>query len=126
MREIPGIFPLSLCRHCGGNWVRIGDPMSRTPSVRPRQKTVPARGVTKRLEIEMPPGDIETLSQVASWTGQSTLTAVVRDALKAYVWMVTEQRRNRRIISENYEREDRMELMPLLKASVFAKGEPTS
>jgi hypothetical protein len=100
--------------------------MSRIPSVRPRPKTVPARGVAKRLEIEMPPADIETLGQVASWTGQSTLTAVVRDALKAYVWMVTEQRRNRRIFSEDRERGDRTELMPLLKVSAFADGGPAS
>jgi hypothetical protein len=100
--------------------------MSRTSSVRPRQKTVPARGATKRLEIEMPSSDIEALCQVASWTGQSTLTSVVRDALKAYVWMVTEQRRNRRIISEDRERGDRTELMPLLEVSAFANGSQAS
>jgi hypothetical protein len=67
------------------------------------------------LEILLPSTDVEAIRAVAALTGQSTLTAVVRDALKAYAWMVTEQRRNRRVISEDREHGDRIELMPLLR-----------
>jgi hypothetical protein len=41
--------------------------MSRIPPVHPRRKTVPARGVTQRLEIEVLPAEIETIRQVATW-----------------------------------------------------------
>jgi len=74
--------------------------------------------VAGRLEILLPPADIDAIRAVAALTGESTLTAVVRDALKAYAWLVTEQQRNRRIISEDRVRGDRTELMPLLKISV--------
>lgn len=40
--------------------------------------------------------------------------------------MVTEQRRNRRIISEDRKKGDRTELMPLLKVSAFANGRQAS
>ena len=92
--------------------------MSRSLSMNPRRKLVPARGVAKRLEILLPLADIEAVRAVAALTGESTLTAVVRDALKAYAWLVTEQQRNRRIISEDRECGDRTELMPLLKVTV--------
>ncbi len=93
--------------------------MSRRPPQRPRPKTVPSRGVAKRLEIEVLPTDVEAIRQVAALTGQTTLAAVMRDALKAYAWMVMEQRRNRRIISEDRERGDRVELMLVLKAAAL-------
>ena len=87
--------------------------MSRRPPECPRPKTVPSRGVAKRLEIEVLPTEVEAIRQVAALPGQTTLAAVRRDALKASAWMVMEQRRNRRIISEDRERGDRVELMPL-------------
>jgi hypothetical protein len=65
--------------------------MSRRPPEYPRPKTVPSRGVAKRLEIEVLPTDVAVIRQVAALTGQTTLAAVLRDALKAYVWMVREQ-----------------------------------
>jgi|KBSSwiStaDraftv2_1062776.scaffolds.fasta_scaffold5752013_1 hypothetical protein len=93
--------------------------MSRRPPEHPRPKTVPSRGVAKRLEIEVLPTDVAVIRQVAALTGQTTLAAVMRDALKAYAWMVREQYRNRRIISEDRERGDRVELMPVLKLTAL-------
>ncbi len=60
-----------------------------------------SRGVAKRLEIAVLPTEVEALRPVTALTGQTTLAAVLRDALKAYAWMVMEQRRNRRIISKD-------------------------
>ena len=93
--------------------------MSRTPSARPRRKVVPARGVSQRLEITLSPADIEAIRTVAAVTGETTLTAVVRDALKAYLWLVADQQRHRRIISEDPERGDRIQLMPLLRVTAL-------
>jgi hypothetical protein len=70
------------------------------------------------LEILMPPADVDAIRKVAAWTGESTLTAVVRNALKAYVWMVAEQRRNCRILSEDRSSGARTELMHLLNVAM--------
>jgi hypothetical protein len=91
--------------------------MARSPSIHPRRKLVPARGSARRLEILMPPEDIDAIRAVAALTGESTLTAVVRDALKVYTWLVLEQRRNRAIIAEDRVSGTRTELMPLLKVT---------
>jgi hypothetical protein len=69
------------------------------------------------------PTDVEAIRHLAVLTGQTTMAAVMRDALRAYAWMVTEQRRNRRIISEDRERGDRVELMPLLMVTALSQGE---
>jgi uncharacterized protein (DUF1778 family) len=86
--------------------------------MRPRRKVVPARGAVERLEILLPPADMEAIRAVAAVTGESTLTAVVRDALKAYAWLVLEQQR-RRIVSEDPERGDRIQLTPLLRVTAL-------
>jgi circadian clock protein KaiC len=41
----------------------------------------------------------------------------VRDALKAYAWLVTEQRHRRRVVAEDHDGGNRRELMPLLKVT---------
>lgn len=97
--------------------------MARPLPVRPRRQLKAARGETKRLEILLPATDVEAVLAVADLTGHSTVTAVVRDALKAYAWLVLEQRRNRAIIAEDRVSGVRTELMPLLKvtAHIFAE-----
>lgn len=91
--------------------------MARTPSARPRRKLVPARGISQRLEVNLPPTDIEAIRMVAALTGETTLTAVLHDALKAYAWMVTEQNSRRRIVSEDHDGGNRRELVPLLRVT---------
>lgn len=91
--------------------------MSRARSAHPRHKIVPARGATERVEILMLAADVDAIRTVATLTGESTLTAVVRDALKAYVWLVTEQRHRRRIVSEDHDGGNRRELVPLLNVN---------
>jgi hypothetical protein len=95
--------------------------MARTLSKSPRRKTLAAQGQggTHRLEIAVATADLQALREVAALTGETTLTAVLRDALKAYIWMVAEQRRDRRIISEARTGGDRTELMPLLKVAAL-------
>ena len=85
--------------------------MSRTPSARPRRE--PSTGnhaVAGRYRSDPYGGGRH---------GRTTLTAVVRDALKAYLWLVAEQQRHRRIISEDPERGDRIQLMPLLRVTAL-------
>jgi hypothetical protein len=98
--------------------------MARTVRGASRRKTLSARGQdgAHRLEIAVPAADLRELRKVAALTGETTLTAVLRDALKAYVWMVGEQRRDRRILSEARTGGDRVELMPLLKVSASRRG----
>ena len=91
--------------------------MSRVPSASPRRKVVPARGVSQRLEINLPLTDVEAIRTVAALTGETTLTAVLRDALKVYTWIVIEQQRNRAIIAEDRVSGTRTELMPLLRVT---------
>ena len=93
--------------------------MPRAPSARPRRKLVPARGVSQRVEINLPPADIEAIRAVAALTGETTLTAVLRNALKAYAWLVMEQQRNRAIIAEDRVSGARTELMPLLRVTAL-------
>jgi hypothetical protein len=71
------------------------------------------------LEIELPAVDVQALRRVAALTGETTLTAVLRDALKVYAWIVIEQRRNRAIVSEDRASGARTELMPLLKVTAL-------
>ena len=89
--------------------------MSRTLSARPRRKAVPARGASQRLELALPPADVEVIRTVAALTGETTLTAVVRTALKAYAWLVGEQQRQRQTLSIDPTRGDSVQLMPLLR-----------
>jgi len=93
--------------------------MSRTPSARPRRKMVPARGVGQRMELTLPPADVEAIRTVAALTGETTFTAVLRNALKAYAWIVIEQQRNRAIIAEDRASGTRTELMPLLRVTAL-------
>jgi hypothetical protein len=89
--------------------------MARTRSA-PRRKTldVQGQGGTHRLEIAVSTADLQALHKVASLTGETTLTAVLRDALKVYTWVVIEQQRNQAIIAEDRASGTRTELMPLL------------
>lgn len=96
--------------------------MSRIPTANPRRKVVPARRLSHRLEINLPAADIEEIRLVAALTGETTLTAVLRDALKAYTWLVAEQHRCRRVVSEDVDGGNRRELMPLLKVSALEHG----
>jgi len=86
--------------------------MPRTSHTLPRRtRLVSGRQEgTRRLEIEVLAADVQASRQVAAITGETTFTAVMRDLLKAYAWLVTEQHRHRRIISEARDRGDRTEL----------------
>ena len=97
--------------------------MPRPSPVRPRRKVLPVREEKSRLDILLPAKDLETIRIVADLTGHTTATAVLREALKAYAWLVMEQRRNRRVISEDRARGDRVELMPLLQVTAHTYAE---
>jgi hypothetical protein len=91
--------------------------MSQPVRRSPHRRTVLARKQTKRIDVELALTDIDIIRTVAALTGETTFMAVVRDALKAYAWMVMEQHRDRRIISEARMGGDRVEMMPLVRIS---------
>ena len=94
--------------------------MLRIPAVCRRRTVLPARAGGQRLDIALPPADIDAVRTVAAITGETTLTAVVRHALKVYVWLVTEQQRRRQIFSIDPEGGDRIQLMPLVRVTGLA------
>ena len=98
--------------------------MNRTPSLHPRRKMVPARGLGQRMELTLPPADVEAIRTVAALTGESTFTAVVRNALKAYTWLVIEQQRKRQILSVDPAGDDRIQLLPLLSVRELSASPP--
>ena len=102
--------------------------MARTPHARPRRKTLADQdqGNTHRLEIAVPTADLEALREVAIVTGETTLTAVLRDALKVYMWIILQQRRKRLIIAEDQVSGARTELMPLLRVTELSAAHQES
>ncbi len=82
-------------------------------------KHVLPRRATKRLQFEFPTTAINTLQELAALTGEPTLAGVLRDALKVYAWILTEQQHDRRIISEDRAGQERRELVPLLRAGTL-------
>lgn len=97
--------------------------MPRPSPVRPRRKVLPVREEKSRLDILLPTKDLETIRVVADLTGHTTATAVLREALKAYAWLVMEQRRNHAIIAEDRTSGKRKELMPLLQVTAQTYAE---
>ena len=98
--------------------------MSRPVPQRSHRNVFPTREEKSRVELLLAATDIEAIREVAVLTGHSTLTAVVRDALKAYAWMATENRRRRRVVSEDLDGGNRRELIPLVKVTAMEYGSP--
>jgi hypothetical protein len=72
-------------------------------------------GVTKRLQFQFPEAAIHTLRDLAVRTGQPTIAGVLRDSLKVYTWIVTEQEQGRSIFSADRQTRRRREILPLLQ-----------
>ena len=72
-------------------------------------------GVTKRLQFQFPEAAIHALRELAVRTGQPTIAGVLRDALKVYTWIVTEQEQGRSIFSADRQARRRREILPLLQ-----------
>ena len=72
-------------------------------------------GVTKRLQFQFPEAAIQILRDLAVRTGQPSIAGVLRDALKVYTWMVTEQEQGRSIFSADRQTRRRREILPLLQ-----------
>ena len=69
----------------------------------------------KRLQFDFPLPAVQVLQELAEETGEPTLAAVVRDALKVYTWIIEEQKQGRRILSEDKKGQSKRELVSLLK-----------
>jgi hypothetical protein len=80
-----------------------------------RRTMVVTQGTTKRLQFDFPTAAIGNLKRLAVMTGEPTLAGVLRDALKVYTWILTEQQQCHRIIAEDQTGQIRRELVPLLK-----------
>lgn len=55
----------------------------------------------KRVQFEFTDETYKAINQLADDTGETSMAAVIRDALKVYAWLVDEQRQGRRIISQD-------------------------
>jgi len=97
---------------------QMADTMLRAPRTRARATRARSRRTTKRLQFEFPVAAIRALRDLAARTGQPTLAGVLRDALKVYAWILTEQEQERRIISEDRRGHQRRELLPLLEVTL--------
>lgn len=73
------------------------------------------KAAVKRLQFDFPLPAVQVLQELAEETGEPTLAAVVRDALKVYTWIIEEQKQGRRIVSEDKKGQRQRELVPLLK-----------
>lgn len=80
-----------------------------------QEKRVQTKVEMKRLQFDFPLPAVEVLQEMANFTGEPTLAGVLRDALKVYAWVVEEQKRDRRIVSEDKKGQHRRELVPLIK-----------
>jgi hypothetical protein len=80
-----------------------------------QEKRVQTKVEMKRLQFDFPLPAVEVLQEMADLTGEPTLAGVLRDALKVYTWVVEEQKRDRRIMSEDKKGQHRRELVPLIK-----------
>jgi hypothetical protein len=93
--------------------------MPKAQQQRASRKMTVARGGTKRLQFDFPTTAIGTLKKLAVMTGEPTLAGVLRDALKVYTWILTEQQQSHRIIAEDQSGQIRRELVTLLKAGAL-------
>lgn len=80
-----------------------------------QERRVQTKVEMKRLQFDFPLPAVEVLQEMANLTGEPTLAGVLRDALKVYAWVVEEQKRDRRIVSEDKKGQRRRELVPLIK-----------
>ena len=55
----------------------------------------------KRVQFEFTEETYKAINQLAERTGETSMAAVIRDALKVYSWLVDEQKQGRRIISQD-------------------------
>lgn len=90
-------------------------------AIRGRKRALP-HGATRRLQFAFPTTSIQLLERLAAKTGEPTLAGVVRDALKIYTWVLTEQEQGRCIVSEDQSGQRRRELAPLLHTEYGENG----
>jgi len=74
----------------------------------------------KRVQFEFADETYKAIHELADLTGETSMAAVIRDALKAYAWLVDEQRRGRRIISQDLKDPKATRELVALSATVAA------
>lgn len=73
----------------------------------------------KKAQFEFTDETYASINSLAKVTGARSLSAVIRDALKTYAWLIDEQRAGNKILSQNPKTHETKELVPLSVPSHF-------
>jgi ribbon-helix-helix CopG family protein len=67
----------------------------------------------KKVQFEFTDETYAAINSLAEVTGARSMSAVIRDALKTYAWLIDEQRAGRKILSQDPKTHETKELVPL-------------
>jgi len=67
----------------------------------------------KKVQFEFTDETYAAINSLATVTGARSMSAVIRDALKTYAWLIDEQRAGRKIMSQDPKTLETKELVPL-------------
>jgi hypothetical protein len=80
----------------------------------------------KKVQFEFTDETYEAINALAQLTGARSMSAVIRDALKTYAWLIDEQRAGNKILSKNSKTEETKELVPLTVTRVSTERRAAS
>ncbi len=78
----------------------------------------------RKVQFEFTDETYAAINSLADVTGARSMSAVIRDALKVYAWLIDEQRAGRKILSQDPKTQDRKELVPLTVSHQAVEEEP--
>ena len=67
----------------------------------------------RKVQFEFTDETYRAINRLAEITGARSMSAVIRDALKTYVWLIDEQRAGNRILARNPQTRQTKELVTL-------------
>jgi len=78
----------------------------------------------RKVQFEFTDETYAAINSLAEVTGARSMSAVIRDALKTYAWLIDEQRAGRKILSQDPQTRETKELVPLAipASSVLVAG----
>ncbi len=74
----------------------------------------------KKVQFEFTDETYGAINSLAKATGVPSMSAVIRDALKIYAWLIDEQRAGNKLFSQNPETKATRELVPLTALTTSA------
>jgi len=67
----------------------------------------------RKVQFEFTDETYAAINSLAEVTGVRSMSAVIRDALKIYAWLIDEQRAGRKILAQDPTTRETKELVPL-------------